>query len=320
MASRDMKTFIRVVEVWTPGTDRTLLEFSAGLYGSASRFGALSRQMCFGRGEGLPGQAWEAGCPIVLKQFEGSNFRRTKAAQAEGLTCGIALPIFAGDFLSAVLVIFCGDDETHAGAIELWSNDPAISKDMTLADGYYGTTADAFEFISRRTAFRKGNGLPGMAWESGLPVFIEDLGKGAGFLRADSAVKVGINRGFAIPCSTVGDTEYVMAVLSALATPIVRRFETWLPVGHGDAARLLRSGGFCEVQGTVGEATADEVVEPGQGSLGRAFITGVPALSEAAASEPGAVGAAARQAGLQSLVALPVLRAGRLVAMVAWYF
>ena len=151
-------------------------------------------------------------------------------------------------------------------------------------------------------------------------MFIEDLGKGSGFLRADSAVKVGINRGFAIPCSTAGDAEYVMAFLSALATPIVRRFETWLLVGHGDAMRLVRSGGFCEATGTVGEAAADAAVEPGQGSLGRAFITGVPALSDAAASEPGAAGAAARMAGLQSLVALPVLRAGRLVAVVAWYF
>jgi hypothetical protein len=191
---------------------------------------------------------------------------------------------------------------------------------LVLADGYYGSTGDAFEFISRRTAFRKGIGLPGMVWESGLPVFLEDLGKGAGFLRADSAVKVGINRGFAIPCSTSGDAEYVMAFLSALATPIVRRFETWLPVGHGDAMRLVRSGGFCEALGTVLESGADEAVEPGQGSLGRALITGVPALSDAAANEPGTVGVAAREAGLQHLVALPVLRAGRLVAVVAWYF
>ena len=66
-------------------------------------------QMCFGRGEGLPGQAWEAGRPIVLKQFEGSAFRRTQAAHADGLTCGIALPVFDGDALRAVVLIFCGD-------------------------------------------------------------------------------------------------------------------------------------------------------------------------------------------------------------------
>ena len=312
------KTFIRAVEVWVPGNDRSTLEFSAGLYGSASRFGALSRQMCFGRGEGLPGQAWEAGRPIVLRQFEGSDFRRTQAARAEGLSCGIALPIFAGDFLTAVLVIFCGDDEAHAGAIELWANDPAASRDMTLEDGYYGTTGDTFEFISRRTAFRNGTGLPGLAWESGLPVFQEDLGQGGRFLRADSALKVGINRGFALPCSTRGRSHYVLAFLSAMATPIVRRFETWLPDASGE--RLMRSGGFCETTGTVYESASTDFIERGQGTLGRAFFTGVPAIGESAASEPGLVGAAAGVAGLDSVLALPVLRDGRLVAIVAWYF
>ena len=196
-----MKTFIRAVEVWVPSTDRSMLEFGGGLYGTATRFAALSRTLCFGRGEGLPGQAWEQGRPIILKAFDGSYFRRTAAAHAEGITCGIALPIFAGDFLTSVLVIFCGDDEAHAGAIELWHNDPAASSDMTLVDGYYGTTAETFEFMSRRTTIRRGNGLPGMAWESGTPVFFEDLGKAARFLRADTAQKVGINRGFAIPCA-----------------------------------------------------------------------------------------------------------------------
>jgi hypothetical protein len=313
-----MKTFIRVVEVWVPGNDRSTLEFSAGLYGSARRFGALSRQMCFGYGEGLPGQAWQAGRPLVLKQFEGSAFKRTQAAQAEGLTCGIALPIFAGDILTSVLVIFCGDDATHAGAIELWANDPAASKDMTLDDGYYGTTADAFEFISRRTAFRQGHGLPGLAWASGLPVFQEDLGKGERFLRSDSAVKVGINRGFALPCATRGRSHFVLAFLSAMATPIVRRFETWLPDADGE--HLHRVGGFCEATGTVGEGGGSAFLERGQGTLGRAMFTGVPTVGHNAASEPGLVGQAAGAAALDAVVALPVLRDGRIQAVVAWYF
>jgi hypothetical protein len=313
-----MNTFIRVVEVWVPGNDRSTLEFSAGLYGSAKRFGSLSRQMCFGLGEGLPGQAWLEGRPIVLKQFEGANFRRTQAAHAEGLTCGIALPIFAGDFLTAVMVIFCGDDQAHAGAIELWANHPAVSKDMQLDDGYYGNTADAFEFISRRTAFRQGHGLPGLAWQTRLPVFQEDLGKGERFLRADSAIKVGINRGFALPCTSRGRSSYVMAFLSAMATPIVRRFETWLPSEGGE--HLVRSGGFCEATGTVEAGSPAEAVDRGQGTLGRAAFTGVPTVGESAGSEPGGVGSAARSAGLEAVVALPVLHEGRLRAVVAWYF
>ncbi len=308
-----MKTFIRVVEVWVPDADASLLEFGGGLYGSAAHFGMASRSMCFGRGEGLPGRCWDEGRPIVLNELDPSVFRRTEQARAEGLTCGIALPIFAGDVLKAVFVMFCGDDDEHAGAIELWRNDPAESREMTLDDGYYGTTADAFEFMSRRTSFHKGVGLPGMAWEAGAPVFLPDLGKSGRFLRADSAIKVGINRGFAFPVANLGDDNYVLAFLSALATPLVRRLEVWSPAGRDGA--LYLSEGFCETQGLL-QASTDAAVAPGQGVVGRAFATAVPMVTERAGDEPGPVGAT----GWTLVAALPVLTKGRVTAVVAWYF
>jgi hypothetical protein len=311
-----MNTFIRVVEVWTPDASGSLLEFGGGIYPGTGRFGAASRSMCFGRGEGLPGRAWEQGRPIVLKQFEGSYFRRTRLAAAEGLTCGIAVPVFAGDVLKAVLLMFCGDDAEHAGAIELWHH-AADASDMTLDDGYYGSTAEVFEFISRQSEFRKGTGLPGLAWESGLPVFMPDLGKGTRFLRSDSALKVGINRGLAVPCSTPGPDVWVMAFLSALATPIARRFEIWTPDSTGRHLRRLE--GHCERDGVLGASGAGERIERGEGALGRALLSGAPTIADAATDEPGAVGAAARAAGLQALATLPVLQGERVLAVVAWY-
>ncbi len=320
--STGLGTYIRVIEVWVPDADGALLVLGSAWYGAAKRFGMLSRQMCFGRGEGLPGQAWEAGRPVVLKQFEGSAFRRTQAAHADGLTAGIALPVFGGDTLNAVVLIFCSDNDQQAGAIELWRNEASISKDLVLDDGYYGSTSSVFEYISRRTAFRKGTGLPGLAWETGLPVFMEDLGKGGRFLRADSAQKVGINRGFAIPCSissaTPGADSYVMAFLSALATPIVRRFESWLPDTAGTS--LWRREGFCEVAGGLDLTSAQDRVEKGHGVLGQAFASGVPQVSLQATTEPGGVGSGARAVGLGTVVALPVLQAGKVLAVVAWYF
>lgn len=310
-----MNTFIRVVEVWVPDASHSMLEFGAGIYPPGSRFGAASRALCFGRGEGLPGRAWDEGRPIVLTRFEGSYFRRTRLAAAEGLTCGIALPVFVGDRLSAVMLMFCGDDAQHAGAIELWHNPPG-SSDMTLDEGYYGNTAEVFEFMSRSTAFRQGTGLPGLAWESGLPVFLPDLGKGTRFLRSDSAIKVGINRGIAVPCSTPGTDTWVMAFLSALATPIARRFETWLP--DEQCRHLQRLDGFCEHEGVLGATTAR--VESGEGALGRALALRAPTIAESLAAEPGAVDDPARAAGLGALAALPVIDAGRVVAVVAWYF
>lgn len=311
-----MNTFIRAIELWLPDTTRTLLEFGGGIYPGVERFGSASETMCFGHGEGLPGRAWEAGRPIVLKAFDGSYFKRTKLAAAEGLTCGIALPVFVGDDLTAVMLMFCGDDAQHAGAIELWHNQSG-STDLSLDEGYYGTTSEVFEFMSRQTDFRKGVGLPGMAWEAGLPVFMPDLGKGTRFLRADSAVKVGINRGLAIPCAMPGPDQWVMAFLSALATPIARRFETWVPDASG--ASLQRVDGFCEKQGLIGASAPAEQVASGSGALGRAWAGAVPTLAGVAVDEPGAVGAAAREAGWQSVATLPVIRDGAVAAVVVWY-
>ena len=313
-----MKTFIRVVEVWLPSADGSLLEFGSGLYGHARGFGAISQHMVFGRGEGLPGRAWESGHPIILKRLSDSYFLRARAAAAEGLTCAIALPQFDRQQLKSVLLIFCGDDALHAGAIELWRNEPSRSPDMTLAEGYYGGAAEVFAFMSKHTSFRKGFGLPGLAWESGLPMFMPDLGKGSRFLRGDTAAKVGINRGLAIPCSSTGSDSFVMAFLSALDTPIARRIETWLP--DPDYRHLLRDSGFCETQGELRRADLAERIERGEGALGRALASGVPVINEQVRDEPGSAGAAARTAKLSALVALPLWHGDRVVAIVAWYF
>src|SRR5882757_1967184 len=87
-----MKTFIRVTEIWVPSQDRSKLQFLDGLYGPLGEFRAVSEQMRFGYDEGLPGKAWAKGHPIILKKFESSYFKRTEAAKAVGLTCGVAVP------------------------------------------------------------------------------------------------------------------------------------------------------------------------------------------------------------------------------------
>ena len=135
-------------------------QFGGGLYGAADTFRDSSESLHFGFGEGLPGKAWAAGHPVILKDFSGSGSERVAAAKAAGLTCAAGLPVFAGEFLMAVVVFFCGADDKHVGAIELWHHDPAISNDLRFADGYFGT-ADTFEFNARHAKFPRGYGLPG---------------------------------------------------------------------------------------------------------------------------------------------------------------
>ena len=230
-----MKTFIRVVELWVPDRTRTRLEFGGALCSDEfAEFRALSENTLFAYDEGLPGKAWATGHPIVLTEFANSYFKRTDEAKEAGLTCGVALPVFAGEFLTAVLVLFCGDDAEHVGAIELWHNDLKVSHEMGLVDGYYGT-ADMFEFNSRHTKFPRGFGLPGRTWKAGMPLIIKDLHNSKGFLRWEEASEIGINCGVGIPYKTSPEQTWVMTLLSARATPIAQRFEIWVP--NADAQR-----------------------------------------------------------------------------------
>jgi len=295
-----MKSFIKVIELWVPAPDGSMLEFGGGLFGSAANFEAISRSMCFGRGEGLPGRAWDEGRPIVLPRLEGSYFQRKTAARAAGLTCGIALPVFVEGALTSVLVFFCGSDPDQAGAIELWRNDARVSSDMTLVDGHYSAGAAALSAISRDAFLPRGSGLPGLAWQRGSAVLMEDLMQSPQFLRADSAAQAGVKRGLAMPCASISDSHtYVMSLLSAPKTPIAQRIEAWAPDAPG--RRLLRSWSFDEGGGRAAADGAAIDLEHDPGVIGTAFRSGVPGF-------------------MQDLCALPVISDGRVAEVVVLHF
>lgn len=312
-----MKTLIRVTEIWVPNKQRTHLEFFDGLYGELSDFKGASESMSFAYDEGLPGKAWAARRPVVLHSFDNSYFLRTEAARKAGLTAGIALPIFSGDYLQAVIVFFIGDDVDNVGGIEIWSNTPADSFDMGMDDGYYGT-AEMFEWTARHTKFRPGFGLPGTVWQSGMPVIMQDLLSSKRTLRRDSDVKIGISKGVGIPCSFDNRQTVVMTFLSALGTPIARRFEIWVPTDDGSALRF--GAGDCDQQPHLAECHGDARIAAGEGALGEAWQKGIPMVRASLLFEPGAAAKAASAAGLTTTVVVPVIQDGRFRAAVAWYF
>ena len=311
-----MKTFIRVVELWVPDRTRTRLEFGGSLCSAEfEEFRAVSENALFAYDEGLPGKAWASGHPVILTKFANSYFKRTDEAIEAGLTCGVALPVFAGEFLMAVMVLFCGDDAKHVGAIELWHNNPDKSHEMGLVDGYYGT-ADMFEFNSRHTRFPRGFGLPGRTWKAGMPVIVKDLHNSKAFLRWEEASEIGINCGVGIPYHT-GDETWVMTFLSAQATPIARRFEIWVP----DASRsaLVFQSGDCSKQADLTALYDGKTIRRGEGSIGGAWATGMPALNEHLKQDETISAASARAAGMNQIVVLPVIEHAALKAVLAWY-
>jgi hypothetical protein len=313
----NMKTLIRVTEIWVPNQQRTHLEFFDGLYGKQADFKGASETMSFAYDEGLPGKAWAARRPVILHSFENSYFLRTEAAKQAGLTAGIALPIFAGDYLQAVIVFFIGDDADNVGGIEIWSNTPAESFDMGMDDGYYGT-AETFEWTARHTKFRPGFGLPGTVWQSGMPCIMQGLLNSKRTLRQDSDVKIGINKGVGIPCAYDSKQAIVMTFLSALGTPIARRFEIWVP--NEDGSGLHFGAGDCDQMPHLSECHHGATIAPWEGAIGEAWKKGVPAVRGSLVLEPGPAARAATAAGLSSMVVVPVIQEGRFKAAVAWYF
>jgi hypothetical protein len=272
-----MKTFIKVTEIWIPGKDRTQLELASGAYGDLEDFKTASEQTRFNYYEGVPGTAWALGHPVVVKEFTHSCFKRTEAAKKAGLTCAIGVPVFSGEFLMAVVVFLCGDDEEHAGAIEVWSNDPDGSDGLGVIDGYYGTL-DYFEFVSRKTRIMKGFGLPGRVWEKGLPVIIADMGESESFIRGRDAKNAGITTASGIPLPDKAGLVYLMTFLSAKATPIARQLEIWLP--DENRMRLVFSSGFSAKKSNLADVYAGTAFAKGEGEMGQVWLTGMPSIVE----------------------------------------
>lgn len=309
-----MKSFIKVIEVWVPDRERTRLELGAGLYGAYKAFREVSVLKRFHYNDGLPGRAWATGKPVVLTQFDDSYFRRIDVARQVGLTAGIAIPVFAGSFLLAVAVFLCGDDEEHAGAIEVWGVDPAKPAEMTLVDGYFGTL-EKFEGVSRRVSMARGEGLPGGVWEKRMPMIIDDLGRTNTFLRSRSAEEAGMTTGLGIPCLRSVDDLYAVTFLSARSTPIARRFEIWVPGGGG----LSFDAGHCDQDPNLELGYCSSTIAKGEGTIGRVWLTGVPAVCDDLSTDKSVAGHSARLAGLGSMLALPVIEDAALKAVVAMY-
>ncbi|BDT70367.1 hypothetical protein os1_45600 [Comamonadaceae bacterium OS-1] len=314
-------TFIQAVELWAPSADGYLLEFQSGIFGApAWGFANLTRSMCFGRGEGLPGRAWEEGRPILLSQLQGSLFRRSAAATSLGWTSAVAVPFFAGGTIQSVLVFFCGKAPTQAGTLELWQAQPGLDASLTLVDGAFGPGAQALEAFTRGVTLAPGAGLPGAAHHSGTAQFIDDLGAAQdGFVRAELAAAQGLVRGLAMSCGQHHGVDYVLAFLASQTLPLAQRVECWALDETG--SRLQRVFAFSELNGGYSSVTASMQVPTAVsgGAIAKAWLSGLPSINDHPISEPGPPSAAASGLGATGLLAVPFLRDGQVVEVLALY-
>ena len=70
-------------------------------------FERASRELTFGPGKGLPGQAWQEGQPVWLGDaLAAGNFVRTSEIEADDLHGGMAFPVMRGDECIGVIELF----------------------------------------------------------------------------------------------------------------------------------------------------------------------------------------------------------------------
>jgi hypothetical protein len=104
--------------------------------------------------------------------------------------------------------------------------------------------------------------------------------------------------------------------LSARETPIARRFEIWVPASGGG---LVFDSGHCDQDPDLEMGYCSSSIAKGEGAIGRVWLTGVPAVCEDLATDKSVAGRSASLAGLNNMLAMPVIENATLKAVVAMY-
>ena len=298
-----MTSFIKAAEIWLPSSSGRFLTLGEAEYGDLTEFAQSSSEMVFALGEGLPGATWKAQTPLLWTDLTDPHFRRSEQAGRAGISCGLSIPIMAGEFVLAVVVLFFGSEPDLVGAVEIWQQSEENTSELKLLDGYYGEL-ERFEWVSRRLAILKGRGLPGTAWAQERPLIMADLGQTNSFLRARNAAECGISVGLAIPVYQPDGRVQVVTILSAKGTPIAHQFELWVPDINRESLKF--DSGHSQSIEDLNKYYADQRVVRGEDTLGDSWQSGRPILIKG-------------DDGPRQLV-LPLVRRGVLDAMVRLYF
>jgi len=150
-----------------------------------------------------------------------------------------------------------------------------------------------------------------------MPIIIKDLHNSKQFLRWEEASEIGINCGVGIPYKTASAQTWVVTFLSAQATPIAERFEIWVPNASRDA--LVFQSGDCSRRTDLDALYRSKTIGRGEGSIGGAWATGMPAINEDLKRDGSIAASLARGSGMKQIIVLPVIENALLKAVLAWY-
>ena len=195
------------IEVWTNSlTKKNQLDVLDGYYGKLDHFAHISKKTHFMKGEGLPGLVWQQEQPVIIEDLAHTpNFMRSKEAKKSGLTKGLGLPIAMHPDKIFIMSFLSAQTTPIAKRIQIWlpNKEHTLLNCQTTHGQENNDLANLFEVQN----IKKGSGLMGRAWLTGVPV----IGKST--INQDASDPAAISSLLAIPITNKGILKSVVTFL-----------------------------------------------------------------------------------------------------------
>ncbi|MEZ6128638.1 MAG: LuxR C-terminal-related transcriptional regulator [Planctomycetaceae bacterium] len=307
-AARDPRQCVKGIEVWSPAEDGSVLTLRQSCYREAGMFQEASEKLTFHRGEGLPGRVWERRAPVFLRELITTEFVRSSAAGAAGMTTAIGFPVFCnGDVRAVVLILLDGRHQMKA-AFEWWRLDPGTAN-LRLAGGTF-INCERLRRLSEFVQLPVGEGIAGIAAEHGRPYVGARFNDDPGAVRGVALAAEGLSSGVALPLTDSGAmTSDVFTMFNSEDTQMFSLLQAWKVNGRGLSLANEYFDGVSSLAAQMAAVTATEV-----SIAGRAAALGTPIVVDSGSAAQ-AVSRSVHIPAPSFGIAIPTLVRGRVVAV-----
>lgn len=211
LCGSDTEEFVGAIELWHNNAElsheMTLVD---GFYGAATNFELGSRHTKFPRGYGLPGRAWKAGAPVLIRDIgENRQFLRAEDAAKSGMNFGLAIPYSGGGHDTWVISLLSGLRTPIARRCEIWRPDKNDGGALSFQSGYCSSGADLDAIYSGKV-IRRGEGALGQAFAANAPVIGAEVMREAS-VAARAAAEAGLQQTVAVPLLSHKELRAVVA-------------------------------------------------------------------------------------------------------------
>lgn len=220
------KQFVKGIEVWAPSADESHLFLSQSCYRDAAALQEATRGVTFRHGEGLPGDVWQRRAPAFLKEIITSDFVRSGAAGAVGVTAAVGFPVFANGKVASVVLILLDSRHQVKAAFESWRVDPK-SEALRLVNGTY-INCERLRRLSEFVQLPIGQGLAGVAAEQGRPYVGARFADDGNAVRGLAFAAEQLISGVCLPLTDSGSVvSDVFTLFNAETNPVFSILQIW---------------------------------------------------------------------------------------------